>query len=526
VLLALAEFGRESWVVPAQTDDAFISYRYARNLVGGLGLVYNAGERVEGMTNLFWTLLVAAGLVLGFEEQAVGHALGVASAAGVLWLTYVYARTGYERLRGWVAGIAPWLVLSFLSFAYWTTSGMETPLFTALVMATLAAYARGRLAWAVLAAFLASTTRPDGVLVAGVVFVLHVLGSWRAERWRALLWPAVYALLMLGLTLFRLAYYGSPVPNTFYAKVGGVPPLRGVYYALGFFAAGVWPLLFPAAFALAREARWRPAAAYALVVTAYVVAIGGDAFPYSRFFVPVLPALAATAVRGAALALESGRLAGGIAWACIAIVVGVNYFGLYTWGLGLCVLVLALAWAVAAGWERRRPALLPTLIVLLAVALQASGVYPSLEGRVAGAPGLRTRAASLEHSHAYNERLERLAVRRARLVRERHGRTPLVATGGIGAFGYYAGVPILDLFGLVDPEIARSEVQRPSLAAPGHLRSNADYVLARRPDYILIPRRGTKMISAPSFSEIWAHPDLEGHYEWDDALIGYRRKGG
>jgi len=525
VLLALAEFGRESWAPTAQVDDSFISYRYARNLVDGLGLVYNAGERVEGMTNLLWTLLVAAGLELGFDAKAVGHALGLASGAGVLWLTYLYARTGRKRRGGWVAGIAPWLVLSFVSFAYWATSGMETPLFTALVTATLAAHARGRLAWAALAAFLASATRPDGVLVAGVVFGLHVLGSWRVERWRALLWPAVYSLLMIGLTLFRLAYYGSPVPNTFYAKVGGVPPLRGVYYTLGFFVAGVWPLLFPAAFALAREARWRAAAAYAAVVTAYVAAIGGDAFPYSRFFVPLLPALAALAVRGAALALERGRLAGGIAWACIASVVGVNYFGLYKWGVGLCVLVLALAWAVVAGWERRRPALLPTLVALLALALQAGGVYPSLEGRVAGAPWQRTRAASLQHSRDYNERLEQLALRRTRLVHERDGRTPLVATGGIGAFGYYAGVPILDLFGLVDPEIAHSQVERPGLAAPGHLRSNADYVFGRRPDYILIPRRGTRMITSPSLVEIWAHPELEADYEWDDALVGYRRRG-
>ena len=67
-----------------------------------------------------------------------------------------------------------------------------------------------------------------------------------------------------------------------------------------------------------------------------------------------------------------------------------------------------------------------------------------------GWPG-RHRAASLQHNHDFNERLEKLALRRARLLRERDGRTPLVATGGIGSFGYYAGVPILDLFGLVDP---------------------------------------------------------------------------
>ena len=41
-------------------DDAFISFRYARNLATGHGLVWNPGERVEGYTNFLWTLLMAA----------------------------------------------------------------------------------------------------------------------------------------------------------------------------------------------------------------------------------------------------------------------------------------------------------------------------------------------------------------------------------------------------------------------------------------------------------------------------------
>jgi hypothetical protein len=524
VLLALAEFWRESWALPAQTDDAYISYRYARNLVEGLGLVYNAGEYVEGMTNLLWTLLVAAGLALGFEAKVVGHALGVASGSAVLWLTYVYARSGLERSQAWVAGLAPWLVLSFVSFACWATSGMETPLFAALCTATLAAHARKRPGWTALAAFLASVTRPEGVLVAGVVFGFLVLETWRERRWRALLWPAVYGLLMLGVTAFRLAYFGSPVPNTFFAKVGGVPPLRGLYYTQGFLVAGVWLLLFPTLIAVARDARWRPAAVTAAVFAAYVVGVGGDAFPHARFFVPVLPALAVMALRGAALAFAGSRVAGGMAWACLAIVLGVNYFGLYTWGIGACILALALAWAVAAAWVRRRPAPAATLALLLAAALQAVEVYPSLEGKGVGLPGRRTRAASLAQIRAYNERMERLAERRTQLVVERDEREALVATGGIGAFGFHAGVPILDLFGLVDPEIARSHSARPTLAAPGHLRSNVEYVFARKPDYILIPRRGAKMIKAPSFVEVWAHPDLDAHYEWDDEIVGYRRR--
>jgi len=53
-------------------DDSFISFRYAWNLVHGRGLVYNAGEYVEGYTNLLWTLLLPA---LGRQSRvALGRA--------------------------------------------------------------------------------------------------------------------------------------------------------------------------------------------------------------------------------------------------------------------------------------------------------------------------------------------------------------------------------------------------------------------------------------------------------------------
>jgi hypothetical protein len=41
------------------SDDAYISYRYARNLSRGLGLVFNPGEKVEGYSNLLYVLLVS-----------------------------------------------------------------------------------------------------------------------------------------------------------------------------------------------------------------------------------------------------------------------------------------------------------------------------------------------------------------------------------------------------------------------------------------------------------------------------------
>src|SRR4051812_9407292 len=64
---------------PLTIDDAYITYRYARNLVRGFGLVYNPGERIEGYTNFLWTLLVAGGLKLRLEPNVVTKVLGGAS---------------------------------------------------------------------------------------------------------------------------------------------------------------------------------------------------------------------------------------------------------------------------------------------------------------------------------------------------------------------------------------------------------------------------------------------------------------
>ena len=57
-------------------DDAFISFRYAENLAEGHGLVYNVGERVEGFTNLSWTLLFGLIMMLGGEPVLASVFLG------------------------------------------------------------------------------------------------------------------------------------------------------------------------------------------------------------------------------------------------------------------------------------------------------------------------------------------------------------------------------------------------------------------------------------------------------------------
>ena len=76
--------GSLSWV----GDDAFISFRYARNLAEGNGLVFNVGERVEGYTNFLWTLLMAAAIRLGLDPTQVSVGLSIGCFLLVIGLTW------------------------------------------------------------------------------------------------------------------------------------------------------------------------------------------------------------------------------------------------------------------------------------------------------------------------------------------------------------------------------------------------------------------------------------------------------
>ena len=86
----------QAWVHRGHfVDDAFIGLRYARNLLAGRGLVFNAGEWVEGITNVGWVAVVAGGAAaLGGPDAlpAVAKGLGLLFTLGALMLTGWAAR--------------------------------------------------------------------------------------------------------------------------------------------------------------------------------------------------------------------------------------------------------------------------------------------------------------------------------------------------------------------------------------------------------------------------------------------------
>jgi len=280
-------------------DDAFISFRYARHLVDGLGLVWNEGERVEGYTNFLWVLFMAAAMKLDLDPRWVANGLGILSGAGVLmilgWLAH---RRGWRNPSLW---LAPLLLAVSRSFVAWSSGGLETMFFTFLVLAGLVSFVwerESRARWPVGSALLlaaASLTRPEGLFLAfipGCIFAAEMVLR-RRSLGSAVVWAGSYLAVVGTHLLWRFSYYGEWLPNTFYAKVPGAWWEQGATY-LSLFASDyrvVWYLpLAVAALALRRDFMTWLFATITAAYLVYVAYVGGDRFEF-RFMVPILPLL-------------------------------------------------------------------------------------------------------------------------------------------------------------------------------------------------------------------------------------------
>ena len=336
-LALLAWLTSVSWFL---TDDAFISFRYARNLLNGHGLVFNVGERVEGYSNFLWVLeLAAVWRVLDIPPERAAPWLSALFTAGTLALMLWWiARLPRLRMRGLVSWMALALVCGSATFAVWTSGGgLETRQFTFFIVfavACLSLYRNRRLGLlaASVSLALAALTRPEGPLIAACCFAWFgalqlpaalsavrrgaepqaigaadaIIAMARRIDWRGLLCLiAPFALIVGAHFLFRYAYYGEWLPNTYYAK--HVRP----WYESGFkylFAAALETglyLLIPLAWG-AMRGRWRDArdGAYALILLIvaahmlYLAHIGGDHFEFRPldFYWPLLAVPAAEGI--------------------------------------------------------------------------------------------------------------------------------------------------------------------------------------------------------------------------------------
>ena len=299
-------------------EDAFICYRYARNLVRGDGLVYNPGEYVEGISNLLWTLLLALLVRLGVPIDAADNLMALFFAVSA----FLVFRWAFVRAFGetWTARLPLFLLVCMTALPAGFGNGLEGPA-TACSVAVILAGAVATAPWTMtLGAVMLFMLRPEGFAYAGWAFLWLLAATRRdaALRRRAVASAAVAAGAFAALTAFRLAYYGDFLPNTVRAKEA--PLSWGVMESgLGYVGTYLWrigPVLLVLAALGWIWRRWRGVWLFAAGMAALnlLVALrnGGDWMSEFRLVAPFYGLLAFLAAMPACGAGQSR------AWAVFA----------------------------------------------------------------------------------------------------------------------------------------------------------------------------------------------------------------
>lgn len=458
VLLVVALcFGLASAVTRASLfDDAYISLRYAKNLVDGHGLVWNRGEFVEGYTNFLWTIIIAGLMaVTRLQGPLVSVVLCLASyVANVLVVYLLSRRIGGEGRGGWILIAPPLFAVQSIVVGYATT-GLETQFASLLVnLGVLFLIRPSSFRNALLAGFffiLATLTRPDHAIFYASGSLAVCLGCAREARaagttglanalrksWRPIAGFSLPFLLYLAHLAFRVAYYGEWWPNTYYAKLAYMPYYQqGSRYLLLFILAShywVVALIWFAGFLSApanethRRYRYFVVPAVALYVF-YVVRVGGD-FMHGRFFLSVMP-LALIGAEQSCRQLWRERK---------------------PWGRVPAVLLVATAFGVHLHEANER----------IWQVTEETNVYPIARWR----PTIVVN----DYNYRAGQAFGRLA---------QAGMDPIISSTSSGMVGYYSGLRVVDQYGLTDHYVARLPVS--GRTRPGHERSAPrEYLLER-----------------------------------------------
>ena len=448
------------------TDDTYIHLVYARNLLLGKGWVFNLGEPSYGSTSPLWVLLLAP--LASSEAAGLFGARFLSVVAGLLSIFVFHRLASRSISRPSLRLAATLLFATEVWLIRWSASGMEGSLAVLVLLLLLDGLAaspyraRGVFGVGILAG-LAGLVRPEYYLLDHLLLGLALLSRrWRRHWWSLLLGVALPLLPWL---VFAQLELGGAFPSTAAAKSRGLPEL-------GHLLLQTWRLL---------RIPLSSQGLLLLIATAGSVAclLGGSC----RRPRPGFPSSSAGS-RFRFYALLAGL------WACalpaVFVLRDVQVISRYLLPV-TPILPLAACYFLDL-WSDRWPRLIRLLpLVLLLTLLPNLYFY-----------GWRV----LPHARAFPADLESSLGRMADHLRVHGLRGARVAAPDIGLLGFRSGCEIVDLGGLIHPEIGahwHEHGYRRMVENLEFLRyREAEYLVDRDPqparlagaagdDYILLP---------------------------------------
>ncbi len=414
----------------ARNDDPYITFRYAENFAAGKGLVYNEGQRVLGTTTPLFALILGCVELLGLHasipETAAYSNLVFHAAATLVALLYLTSLLAGSRVQPRVLSLLFFLLITTLHPAFTTLMfGMEVGLVILLSVCSLQLLAARRLSWLALTLVLLLATRIDAVIFVSLVLLSLLVGSPDVPLRSKLRTLGLFAALAALLVASTTAYFGSPIPNSILAK-------NLVFREFG--AGGYGAPISEFAAILGADVFWGSAEQRVLAL----LFVAGTVHAVRRRLQGML--VAAASVVGYWLLLVGFKVTTSGNWYTP------QYMLLYTMVCSLgCFALLELL----AAWVRRRA---PGSSGGIRERIVAGIVAATLAAAIAvpGTLGLARRAEMLREVFPPEDPMICLG-RTLRSLSRSTGGVALV--GDIGKIGYYSHARILDLNGLVSPEV-------------------------------------------------------------------------
>ncbi len=513
-------------------DDAFTSLRYVKNFVEGNGLVFNIGERVEGYTNFLWVILLSGFYSLekfgiwNLDLETTAQILSTVFGIVIIWVTYFLSRQFIKDksdslLKNLASLLPSFLIAVSGPMIYWSVSGMETSLFISLTLLSFWFYLRNlkneHLGFGfIIISFLNSLLRPEGLIFFGlIVFHKFLTSVYNSEEnnfiKRAFVFfnkKIIYELalftILTGVYLsFRYLYYGYFLPNTFYAKTDfSIEFLqRGIRYFIDFSKTNLLYgvlLVSPLTFLFTKEINKKISFYFFMIFIwiALVIFIGGDVLPVHRFFLPVLPLIFILniAVLEYLIGLIKKSFLRDLSFAMLIFVTVI--YGLWNYNFQMPSIQNFRSYEVG---------LVKKMKIYVRWINEQNNITTENESK----------------NESTSKSPPRVAGGNAGKIIDDKSKYKLsVAMSTIGAFSFYSDAQVIDIVGLTDEYIAHNpkEVEGINDELPvlwKERRYNAEYVLSRKPDYIIFPA-GAK---PSAFAECALFVQNDFHKEYYTQLI-------
>jgi len=212
-------------------DDAYITFRYSKNLAAGFGPTYNPGQPpVEGYTTFLWMLLMTLPHLFGVNVATFSKIVGILLTCGtfslISLLTFTLTRQFTLKARIQFGAFASYLLAMLPITAIHSIAGMETTLFIFLISLMVYSVSVGildnsrLLYWSPLMGLAIGMTRPEGNAITLLLLACGWFLSAQTIRKR-LTWFSLGLYVLPGALYFtwRFLYYDLILPLPFYMKI-------------------------------------------------------------------------------------------------------------------------------------------------------------------------------------------------------------------------------------------------------------------------------------------------------------------